>query len=184
VDNAYQASGLVTRVHATDNLLMKVAGQHILPFLGEGFEVNGASSFMIGGPSLKFVEKKGKVGTVPWEGWNPTTIAVSTRKTIHSVAMGNVQYLVLAGFGLWQLSRQNFGGYGFLKFPYVLEGTNGSYITNRTTLFTPMIETYVLGQDSINLWTILNCLMNILPIGGILAAESFRANNAKTISAE
>jgi hypothetical protein len=163
---------------------MKVAGRHILPFLGEGFEVNGASSFMIGGPSLKFVEKKGKVGTVPWEGWDPTTIAVSTRKTIHSVAMGNLQYLVLAVFGLWQLSRQNFGGFSFLKPPHLLEENHGSIVTNRTTSLTPMIETYVLGQESINLWIILNCLMNILPIGGILAVESFRANNAKTISAE
>lgn len=106
--NDFQASRLVTRMHATENSLLGLAGRHILPFLEGSFEVNGASSFIIGGPLLKFLGNKGKTSIIPCEGWNPDVISHSpqSQKTFLSATRGILTFVALALLRLWPLLKQ------------------------------------------------------------------------------
>ncbi|KAF2494655.1 FAD/NAD(P)-binding domain-containing protein, partial [Lophium mytilinum] len=75
VANACQKSSAATRLQAMDNLLWKSGALQIVPMLGEDMEVNAASSLIMGGEPLKFVAYKGKQGSIPWDGWDLTTLA-------------------------------------------------------------------------------------------------------------
>jgi len=188
VDNAFHASGLVTRMHATENSLLGVAGRHILPFLGEAFEVNGASSFMIGGPSLKFVEKKGKTGVIPWEGWDPDTIIPHSRTTFYSMAKGMLPLVALALWSLWNFWTYSQVWNPWVKFPSMDVNYTSTNLASQsgTTLVNGMsaAEAYQKMSQDLNVWTLINWCMNILPVGCIIAIESFRKNNTRTLSAK
>lgn len=52
-----------------DNKLFELIQTRISPILGENFELNMVSRFVLSGPFLEHIDYKGKSGTLPWERW-------------------------------------------------------------------------------------------------------------------
>jgi hypothetical protein len=80
VAKACAMSAMATRLQAMDNLMWKCLGQGILPLFGDEAEVNASSELLLGGEPLRFLNYKGRTGTIPWEGWNPEALTESAAR--------------------------------------------------------------------------------------------------------
>lgn len=156
-----------------------------MPLLGEDLEVNASSDMIMGGEALKFIDDKGKKGTIPWDGWaaddpGKDLKTSSTSQIVRHLAIPVVvtvwfirQILPMPGSTL--STSVNTHGFDPSEIFNFFLGFNGS-----KTRAEPSAAVADEIQPKL-LPTFFAC-MNLLPIGAIVAIEGCRSNNAKSLS--
>ncbi|KIW80211.1 hypothetical protein Z517_06826 [Fonsecaea pedrosoi CBS 271.37] len=171
-----QTSGFVTRLHAQDSRMLKVIGRHIFPFLGDNFDLNAMSNYMIGAPTLDFVEVKTKPASIPWEGWTIPSPTSSSKEGGPS-ALGTLTTLAILGLflGSWTYARKE----AELS---AIPRLNSSILSTADNPSPSTILPSLVSEEP-QPWADLAILLNTLPMAAIIASESFRVKNLSLVSA-
>ena len=176
VKEMFQMSAFLTRLHAQDSTMLKVVGRHVFPFLGDDFESNAVSNFMIRGVTLDFVQVKNKQASIPWECWTLPD-SLKPREKVFSTLATLFLLAVSGGLSSTRTTAQ--------RDLYALSST----VSNVSSLPSPRgmesLDAVLPELDSgvTRLWATICIVLNTLTMGGIIASESFRVMNLRLISA-
>jgi len=160
-DTMFDASTLLTRLQTRNSLPLELFANYALPILGDGFQVNVASSLVLGGVKLDFVDKELKNGSIPWQGWSDRA-ATPPGTTVLLTEARNCVLLIISWYFIQRLSN------------------NPSSNEMLSKLALPAFGS--LSFDSRSLQAT-NFIMNVLPVVGISMIESLRPNNQALFSA-
>lgn len=139
-----------TRLQALDNKVFEILYTRINPMLGEDFEINILTNIVLGGSPLNFVKFKGKEGTVPWAGWEISANTNANQVPILSATILLLSHITPTVAGFWLIQ--------------CLEFASGS--------------SQIRGMDSsLHPWLSLGPFGNLLAVGTVIAAESFRGSS-------
>ncbi|KIL83912.1 hypothetical protein FAVG1_12889 [Fusarium avenaceum] len=172
-----QTSAFLTRLHAQDDRMLKVVGRHVFPFLRDDFDLNAVSNYVIGGPTLDFVQVKTKPALIPWEGWTlPDSLTArgnGVRSTLATLFVLTVFSRLLSTKMMVERDLQ----------PLSSTRPNADSLSGPRGIQPPAVVLSLFGLGTTRLWVTLAILLNTLSMGGIIASESFRVMNLRLISA-
>lgn len=158
-DTMFEASTLLTRLQTHENGPLKFLATYGLPILGDSFQINIASSLVLGGVKLDFLDKPLRNGKIPWGGWSPWAAAV-----YDSVLVREAKYC----------------GY-LLVSCYVIQRLSAWAASSSAVAHTARIIASRLSLDGSSL-QVANYAANAFPIVGISMIESLRANNRANLA--
>ncbi|PTD06396.1 FAD-dependent monooxygenase ausM [Fusarium culmorum] len=172
-----QTSAFLTRLHAQDNRMLKVVGRHVFPFLGDDFDLNAVSNYIIGGPTLDFIQVKTKPALIPWEGWTlPDSLTArgnGVRSTLATLFVLAVFSRLLSTKMIAQRDLQ----------PLLSTVPNANSLSGLRGIQPPAVVLSIFGLGTTRLWATLAILLNTLSMASIIASESFRVMHLRLISA-
>ena len=180
---ACSLSAMATRLQAMDSYVWKLLGLHVIPLFGEELEANSASELILGGEPLNFIDYKGKSGTIPWEGWTTNVDPFPNSDNIFVKAMNGSKYLtciLLTSLTAWRF--RPYKSWAGSPKASLIGPINVSSMSNSST---SSQLSHFHHQDPLTVidpWATLIACMNLLPIGVIIAAESLRRGNVKSLS--
>lgn len=158
-DIMFQASTVLTRVQTLETGPLSFLASYGIPILGDPFQINIASSLVLGGVKLDFVDKELKRGKIPWEGWAPWTAAKNGSILVREAK--NCSYLLLS----W----------------YTIRKIAAWAASNKTVAHTAGVIVSNLSLSCSSL-QVANYAANAFPIVGISMIESLRANNQTNLA--
>lgn len=157
--------------------MLKVVGRHVFPFLRDDFDLNAVSNYVIGGPTLDFVQVKTKPALIPWEGWTlPDSLTArgnGVRSTLATLFVLTVFSRLLSTKMMVERDLQ----------PLSSTRPNADSLSGPSGIQPPAVVLSLFGLGTTRLWATLTILLNTLSMGGIIASESFRVMNLRLISA-
>jgi FAD dependent monooxygenase len=181
-NNAVNKSSMATRLQAMDNILWKTGALRIIPMLGESMEVNAASALIMGGEPLKFVEYKGKQGSIPWEGWEVAELGDVEKRSFFDSILGYSVYVALPLLLVWYIQQSSTWSSTEVPMNSNLDGSmaNGTIQAGMP----PRYDSEFLSKNVANTWSLFSACLEIIAIGLMMAVEGARANDPRRVRFE